>query len=412
MRANTMTTNTQLFSGNFSIWLAAVSFVLFQFSLQLSSGVVLGAIMHEMHLSALTMGFIGSSFYFVYTALQLPAGILFDRKNARYILAFSALVCSVGCAIFAKSNSVFALLIGRVTIGAGSAFAFVGLTHLLRQHFKPSQFAFMIGMSETIGFLATVFGMIGMGELIAKWGWRAINDYAAVIGLIIAFACWRKVPNTKPILPRVNSYHKYLIKTVTNWRLWLNGLIAGLAFSTITVFGALWSVPFIQTKLHCSLEHASMVGAILFLGTAVSCIIFGVLPSYVSSRPKLIKYSSYITAMMFLILLYMPSDNQLLVSLMMFLIGVCCGGYLLTYSISNDLSSKRSRSCAAGFTNTLAVLVAPILQPINGYILDLTSKNGQYTLYSYQLALSIIPAVLIMAGLLCYFLPNKQSTVA
>ena len=83
-----------LFSTPIRVWLISVSFVLFQFFLQLSSGVVIGAIMHDMQLTALTAGTLSAAFYVVYTGLQTPVGILFDQKNPRLLLATTTLLCS------------------------------------------------------------------------------------------------------------------------------------------------------------------------------------------------------------------------------------------------------------------------------------------------------------------------------
>jgi len=91
-----------------SIWLVGTSFVLLQFFLQLSSGVVIGAIMQDMHLSALTAGTLSSSFYIIYTCLQIPVGILCDRNNPRPLLVASALILSLGCLLFAASFSLIA----------------------------------------------------------------------------------------------------------------------------------------------------------------------------------------------------------------------------------------------------------------------------------------------------------------
>ena len=45
------------------IWLVGTSFVLLQFFLQLSSGVIINVIMHDMHLTALAGGLLSGSFY-------------------------------------------------------------------------------------------------------------------------------------------------------------------------------------------------------------------------------------------------------------------------------------------------------------------------------------------------------------
>ena len=76
--------------------MVGVTFVLFQFFLQLSSGVIINSIMTEMKLTALMAGILSSSFYLIYTIMQIPVGILFDRQSTRLLLSISAIVCSFG----------------------------------------------------------------------------------------------------------------------------------------------------------------------------------------------------------------------------------------------------------------------------------------------------------------------------
>ncbi|WP_084273702.1 MFS transporter [Legionella fairfieldensis] len=391
----------------FGIWFIGVSFVLFQFFLQLSSGVVIGGIMQEMNLSALEAGLISSAFYYIYTSLQIPVGMLFDRKSARFLLTGTALICSFGCVIFAQSHTLGYLITGRLLIGAGSAFAFVGLSHLLREYFPLKQFGFLIGLSETLGFLITVFGMISMGHVIHQWGWRSFINSSALIGLFIATCCWYFIPNNSPRnLPVINQQAP-LLKILLNGKAWINGLFVSLSFTVITVFGAMWAVPFIQVKLGCDLQQASKIDAMIFLGAAVSCPLFAKLASTLDRKPLMLA-SCLSTAFLFLGVLYLPIHSSYFLTLLLFMIGVCCGAYMLSYSIANELAPKDSLSTCTGFTNTLAMLSAPLIQPLIGYLLDLSNKSGQgYSLTSYQYALTLIPVSLLIAAGLVFFLPEK-----
>lgn len=393
-------------------WLIGVFFVLFQFFLQLSSGVVIGSIMQEMNLSAMTAGLLSSAFYFVYTALQIPVGVLFDNQSARLLLAANALLCAIGCLLFAKSSGLTGLFIGRIMMGSGSAFAFVGLSHLLRQHYSIKRFAFMIGLSETLGFIGTALGLVGMGAFILHCGWRGFIEYAAIVGAFIAFLCWKFIPdadaeiNSKPSSPDPHP----LLTILTNGTLWINGLFVGLSFTVVTVFGALWAEPFIQTKMACTLQQSTFIIAAFFLGTAVSCPLFGILTTYVRSRKLLILESCFSTACLVLMDLYFPTTSTMLMTWLMFLTGICCGAYMLAYSISNELAPQYLQSTAAGFTNTLAVLSTPFLQTLVGYLLDLFNQGSKTLLLSsYQQALLIIPGSLIISGLLALFLPEKTA---
>lgn len=392
------------------IWLIGVSFVLFQFFLQLSSGVVIGTIMQETGLSAFAAGLLGSAFYYVYTTLQIPVGMLFDRQSTRLLLSLSALTCSAGCVFFAHSHHLFFLFCGRLLIGAGSAFAFVGLSHLLRQHFPLKQFAFIIGFSETLGFLVTVVGIISLGALIGHWGWRLFINWSAVIGVLIAVLSWRYIPDNRPVdnqLPAPSW--QLLLAVLACGRLWVSGLFVGLSFALITVFAAMWAVPFIQCKLSCDMQTASLVDAMIFLGAALGCPLFGFLVSHCKRRRPLMLLSCHSTAILLAITLFTPIHSTWLLGLLMFAIGLCCGAYMLAYSIANELSPKGALSTSTGFVNTLAMLSAPLLQPVVGFVLDWHAVDRHdYQIVDFQYALVIVPICLVIAGFLVLLLPEKK----
>lgn len=393
---------------SYKIWLVATSFVLLQFFLQLSSGVVIGSIMYTMNLSALTAGMLGSSFYIIYTILQIPVGILCDKQNPKVILTTSASICGIGCLIFASGHTLSVLFIGRFLIGVGSAFAFVVLVHLIRSHYPLKNFSILIGISETLGFLATVIGIIGMGRFILSLGWRGFINLTALCAIFIALLCWLYIPSVKDPISTTNNYLESLKKIISNKLLWINGLYIGLCFATITVFGALWAAPFLEAKLHCSMRYASLVNAFLFLGAAIGCPLFGVLTKFFIKIKPLIINSCIFSAIIFFLIIYLPTTNLFLVSFLMFILGITCCSYILAYAISNELSPADSLSTGTGFTNTLALVTAPILQPVIGYILEKVSSDRIYTLEEYQVALFLLPCSLIIAAILVTFLPEKS----
>lgn len=365
--------------------------------------------MHEQNLSALMAGLLSSSFYYVYTTFQIPVGLLFDRYNPRWLLAGNAILCALGCFLFASGHSLSMLFLGRLIIGAGSAFAFIGLSHLLRLYFPLKQYAFMIGLSETLGFTVTVFGMIGMGFFISSLGWRYFIYSAGVLGLIIGLLLWKVIPDQKPKTIAHPPYLGQLIPILKNKLAWINGLFVFMEFSVVTVFGAMWAVPFIQLKLHCDMKMASLLTSMILLGAGLSCPILGLLSSYFSKRKPLIHASCLSTAGLLLIILYTTTQNAFIIGALMFSTGLCCGAYMLAYSISNELAPQESLSTCTGFTNTLAMMSAPLLQPLIGYILDtISNKPDSYTLSNYQTALLIIPLALVLASLLVHFLPEKN----
>ncbi len=379
------------------IWIVATAFTLLQFTLQLSSAVVINVIMRDMHLSALTGGLLSGLFYIIYTGLQIPAGILCDHFNPRPILCACACICAAGCWVFASSHHLLGLYCGRGLIAIGSAFSFVCLTHLVREHYPIRLFTVLIGTTETLSFLAAIFGIIGLGALVNHSGWREFMQGAALMALMCGIGCWYFIPQHSQLSQNGHIDLKRILSVLTNIPIWLNGLCVGFTFLLVTVFGGLWAPPFLQMKLQCTLEQASNIDAIFILGVGFSCPIFGYLANKVSSRKRLIVFGNLFSALVLVLILYLPIHQITLMTGMMLLLGLISGAYILGYTFANELAPPNTLSTTTGFTNTLALVLTPILQPWIGHILDVLHVGRGLELRDYQHALSILPICILIA---------------
>jgi MFS family permease len=282
------------------------------------------------------------------------------------------------------------------------------VSHLLRTYFPLRQFAFLIGLSETPGFMVTMGGIIGLGILLVYTDWRGFITISAFVGLCISVCAWWLIPDDKPKLSAAAPYQSLslIIKSKTQW---INGAFVGLGFTIITVFAALWAVPFMQVKFAINLRVASLLDAIIFLGAGISCPLFGYLNNKLRKRRPLMIYSCLFTSFFLSVCLFFPFQSLISFSLTLFLMGISCGSYMLSYTISNEISPPGALSTSTGFTNTLAMLSAPIMQIITGSLLDWHSDfTHHYQVSDYQVALSILPGSLIIAALLVFFLPEKN----
>lgn len=382
------------------IWLIATAFTLLQFTLQLSSAVVINVIMTEMHLTALTGGLLSGLFYIIYTTLQIPAGVLCDHYNPRPILCITACIFAFGCLVFAISHQLFGLYCGRALIALGSAFSFVCLIHMVREHYPKPLFTILIGTTETLSFIAAICGIISLGTMVGHFGWRDFMYGAAGLALLCAILCWMYIPKYSQLSQNSHIDYKRILSVISNTPLWLNGLFIGFTFLLVTVFGGLWAPPFLQMKLHCTLEQASNIDAIFILGVGVSCPIFGYLANRVPNIKSLIITASCLSALVLLFILYFPIHQIYVMTGLMLLLGLISGSYILAYPFANELAPANTLSTSAGFTNTLALALTPILQPWIGHLLDLLHAGRAIELRDYQAALTILPLCIFIA-ILC-----------
>ena len=77
-------------------------------------------LMREFGVSATALGNLAAVYMYAYAALQIPAGIAFDRWGPRATLAGAAACCAAGAVLFGLAPSIEAAMFGRLLIGAGS----------------------------------------------------------------------------------------------------------------------------------------------------------------------------------------------------------------------------------------------------------------------------------------------------
>ncbi len=402
------------------IWIISIIFVLFQFFLQLSSGVMVAGLMKSFSLTPLGGGLLASAYYYIYLLFQVPAGFLVDHYGSRRVLSLGAAVCGLGCGMFALASHLSLALMGRLLMGAGASFAFVGSMHLASRWFPLSRFGFMAAMAEALGMMGSLFGTYFLAHLVLSYGWRHSMEGAALLSFIIAALLVLIVRNAPhPIQPRVPrtqaalwSDIKLLVKKPM---IWINGLYAAATFAVITVFVALWGIPFIQKAYHLALSRATLLCNLVFVGVALGAPLLGWLDGRIRSRKLLMASSAFLVTLVLLVLIFDTSLSLIVVIGLMVLLGVFTSSYVLNFVIANEVSTDYTRSTAIGFTNMCSVVSAPILQLLMGFMLYLLSGSTHHTHFStysiahFQWALATLPIFIALAGILGFWLPNRRT---
>ncbi len=414
---------TQLYFRAWGTWLIAASFLLFQLMLQLSAGVMVHDLMQSYSLTALGAGLLAGTYYYIYSALQTPAGMLMDHFGARKLLTIGAVICSIGCVIFAVSGSVSIAVLGRLLMGLGSSFAFVGCLFLIGVWFPFRYFAVMVALTETIAMIGSIGSNLSLATLDNVLGWRNSMLIAGVIAAGFAVLCWLFVKDTSPLTRRqqhlapsfsLSHFYHNVWALLKKPVVWLNGLYIGLLFTVVTVFVALWGIPFFEKAHHIAASPATFSISLVFLGIAIGGPLIGWFYGLYPRRRLILIGGALMSAALLSVLIYMPSLPMAVTDILLFMLGLSCSCYILNYVIAKEVAVTRGAATSIGFTNTLAVVTAPIFQSVVGLILYLVARGHSltgheiYTVHSYQLSLSILPVMLIIAALLAVFIPEQK----
>jgi len=396
------------------VWCVAAIFVLFQFFLQLSSGVILAVVMKSLSLNSFSVGVLMSSYYYIYVILQAPAGALIDRYGPRAILAGGAFFVGLGCVIFSSASLYSLAIFGRILMGAGASFAFVGCMHVVSVWFPSRRFALMTAIVETAGMIGAIGGNFWLADFIHRFSWQTCLFSAGIFAFGLSLFLYLFVKNSpkKKFLPDATilppRFWQSISSLILQPVLWINGLYSGALFGVVTVFIAMWAIPFFQCAYGLHLRAASMLASMLYLGIAIGGPLLGFLDARTNWRRQLMMFNALFTAACLLCVIYAIGLPLWVIASVLFFAGIGTSSYVLSFAYVNTVAKPGNRSAAIGFTNMLCVVIAPIFQPVVGFFLTYFNHAAVNlsAVSHFQWAVTVVPLMLLCASVSVLWLPE------
>ncbi|CAM2892815.1 major facilitator membrane proteins [Legionella steigerwaltii] len=411
--------STSLVTAYFIFFLAA-SFYLYEFILQVAPSVMAESMMKTFGVTGQGFGVISAFYFYAYAPTQIPAGVLFDRYGPRKLMTFAIILCALGSAFFASTDSVFTACIGRFLIGIGSAFSFIGVLVLLSRWFPPHYFAILAGIAQLMSSVGAIFGEMPLAYLIQGVGWRNASFILSIIGFILAAFFWlyiRDYPHQKSqAVPEhyLRDEWKRLMAVCKHSYTWIIGGYAFTIWAPIAVFAALWGVPYLQEKFQISVVAASGLCSMIWIGIGVGSPLLGWFSDRIESRRIALIISAILGLFATLVLLYFPGLSYGWTPFILFVLGLGAGGQTVSFAVVKENNPPELVGTASGFNNLSVVIGGALFQPLVGYILQHTNLwhlvNGVhvYSIPSYQIALMVMPICYLVSLLIASFLLKES----
>src|SRR5574343_327016 len=234
--------------------------------------------------SAASLGALAATYFYVYTVMQIPTGILADTLGPRRILMLGGIIGGVGSFLFGFAPSLDIALVGRTLIGLGVSVTFIAMLKLIAVWFEENRFATMVGICMLIGNLGSVLAGAPLSAVAQETGWRGVFVGVGVASLILAALCWLVVRDrpepaaaTDGVGPRFDRtvLFKSLLSVVRNRATWTAILVnTGLSVAFFT-FAGLWSVPYLMQVHDMTRPVAASHLSLWFGGFAIGCLLLG-----------------------------------------------------------------------------------------------------------------------------------------
>ena len=410
-------------------------FSIFQFLLQGSIGVFAEGMKQSFQADAAAIGLLSSSFFCSYIVMQIPAGVLYDRFGVRLVAGIAVLIMLFGCLLLSGAQDLEAAMVSRVLLGFGCSCGFIGMLFGIKQWFPVGQFPLLVALSECVSMAGVGLANHVLSRSFESFGWRYSMLGCAVIALVLMVAilkfvshddfdaegcanvaCAEGQPTTEgsagsalrpwKVGGGLPAWHVLKIREV-----WVGGLFSAGLFSILSVFVALWAIPFLKSAYSLDVVSATSLASSVYIGVAVSSPLVGWVAARISLSILMSFGAAGSAALMFLIL-SVPDVSLAQLHGLMFLSGFFCAVYQFSFALVGQQAPRGLEGTAMGMTNMLVMIVALILQPAIGFIISSSSGvvlDGYETYGTrvYQEALGILPWFMVLAFILSFFLRDR-----
>ena len=236
--------------------------------------------------TAASLGALAATYFYVYTIMQVPTGILVDTLGPRRILFLGGLVAAAGSVLFGLADTLNEALVGRTLVGLGVSVTFIAMLKIIAVNFDERRFATLVGASMLVGNLGSVLAGAPLSLLAQSISWRGIFVGAGALSALLGVACWFFVKDGGGERPRFDRTVIFggLASVLKNRSTWpavvVNFGLAGSFFS----FAGLWATPYLMRVHELTRAQASSHLSLYFAGFALGCFFIGTLSDRLGKR--------------------------------------------------------------------------------------------------------------------------------
>ncbi|WP_426441558.1 MFS transporter [Bradyrhizobium genosp. P] len=336
--------------------------------------------MHDFNTDAAGVAMLASSYFWGYTLMQIPAGLLVDRYGVKRVVLASMIASSLGSAAFALAPNLLDVFAARLVVACGDALVFTALLKLVAQSFSDERFGVMSGISQVSGYVGGVIATTPLAAAVSGFGWRACFLFIACIGLAnLAFAKLALKPDpvshSSKTLKGVATAAWQSLAHAANWGC---AMTFASHFAVVTTLSGVWGIPMVAHFFHISPTTAGTPLLAFMIGNALGSVFLG----HVADRAATALDSALVRICllrMVLIAMLLPPVAHALgfvyVTVVFTALGLVAGGTVpLVLKSVKKLYTADLIGVGASVNTTAAGIFAGASQPVIGFAMLAASQ--------------------------------------
>ena len=366
----------------FSLLVIAYMMVYFH---RMAPGVVAGDLMQAFHTSGAELGSLAAMYYYIYTAMQIPAGVLADTLGPRVSAGIGSLVAGAGSILFGLAPDLATASAGRFLVGLGVSVIFVGLMQSNTVWFSERRYGLVSGLTLFLGNLGSILAAGPLAALLLWLSWRdvfvGVGGFTLLLALFIlllvrsrpeaaGFPSLRAQAGLAEHPASRKAWWPQLLDVIRNRRVWPGFWVGFGVTGALFAFAGLWGVPLMRDVHGLSRGEASLYTTAALAGFALGALLMGGLSDRAGLRRPFILGAALLSTAIWLSLALLPWGPGWSGFSLYALLGLAAGGFVVTYAAAKEWAPPANAGMAIALVNTGLFLGAAILQPLFGWVAD------------------------------------------
>jgi MFS family permease len=384
--------------------LAAV-FYTYGYFQRVAPSVMVADLMREFEANAAALGNLSAFYFYPYTLLQIPLGMLIDRLGARRAMLAAAGLCTAGSFLFALAPNLESAAAGRMLVGIGASFSWIGTLSLAMQWLPAHRFATVTGLTLLSGLIGAVLAQGPLAALLEIAPWRTAMVGASLFMLAITVASAVVVRDRRPDQPDRAAPPGLLASlglVVRDPQTWKVAIFTGFMVTPMAAFAGLWGVPVVTQTYDLDRPTAGVTVSLLLVGWAIGGPLAGWISDRLRRRKEVMATGGALVIACWVALLGLELPLGALQALL-FANGLFSGAIILNFAAIRDSAAPPVVVAAMGLVNTLGMGCSALSLPALGYLLDLQWQGEiidgvrRYPTEAYRAAFWLFPATMIVS---------------
>jgi predicted MFS family arabinose efflux permease len=328
--------------------------------------------MQDFGTDAAGVAVLASSYFWGYTLMQIPAGLLVDRYGVKRVVLFSMAASSFGSLAFALAPNLLDVFAARLIVACGDALVFTALLKLVAVSFTDERFGVMSGISQVSGYVGGVMATTPLAAAVTGFGWRACFVFIACVGVAnLGFASLALQPDpvsrSAKTLGGVLAASRQSLSQIANWGC---AMTFASHFAVVTTLSGVWGIPMVAHFFHMSPSAASTPLLAFMVGNAIGSIFLGHMADRAAAALDTALVRICVLRMILIAMLLPPVAHVLgflYVTVIFAALGLVAGGTVpLVLKCTKRLYTSDLIGVGASVNTTAAGIFAGASQPIIG----------------------------------------------